>query len=268
MTALTAGSTDTGCRHGQNSPCGTNIADDGWRKEQAGYSAANLSHCQSTGTCPTAQFSGHWRGLKLSSGGQSTAIAFLSTPGASCRVLGIIYVPAKRNGRQAPQGAYGPGGLKPCCSSRKHKDACFEYPRDSGPLNGRVPAADKFRGAERTESRCRRMFAFRLSEWRRKRPIYDFLGLHCFGRGAKRNAGCVREGRAKRNAPEELPPRISRHHNCNLLIYREKQVVRTAATVAAISSCKNMDGKCLLKVTGRTAAAAIRDHGSSGHQLL
>ena len=96
LTALTAGSTDTGCRHGQNSPCGTNIADDGWRKEQAGYSAANLSHCQSTGTCPTAQFSGHWRGLRLSSGGQSTAIAFLSTPGASCRVLGIIYVPAKK----------------------------------------------------------------------------------------------------------------------------------------------------------------------------
>ena len=139
LTALTAGSTGTGCRHGQNSPCGTNIADDGWRKEQAGYSAANLSHCQSTGTCPTAQFSGHWRGLRLSSGGQSTAIAFLSTPGASCRVLGIIYVPAKRNGRQAPQGAYGPGGLKPCCSSRKHKDACFEYPRDPWPLNGRDP---------------------------------------------------------------------------------------------------------------------------------
>ena len=75
-------------------------------RSTVGYGTANLSHCQSTGTCPTALFRGHWRGLRLFRECQSTAIAFPMVPGASCCVLQIIYdglFPSTRRGCAEPK---------------------------------------------------------------------------------------------------------------------------------------------------------------------
>ena len=61
-------------------------------------------------------------------------------------------------------------------------------------------AADEFRASGADRKQMQEDVCKRLSEGRRKRPIYDFLGLHCFGREASgtkaASGGMERSGNA------------------------------------------------------------------------